>query len=145
MPGLGSLYWGSEEFRLNVLLARAERAEGPPNSWMAALGANASGDAFDFAFQRAREDGALVVVELVGHTEQAPRLLGGVFGGRSAIGQTPSQHDVYLEELCTVRRGTDGFWTLDRRIEPDRGAYLPAAQIARIEFLAAGEGVILPS
>jgi len=130
---------------LNLLLARAERGEKPPNRWMAALGAGASGDAFDFAFQQVKKDGAWVVMELVGHTEQEPRLLGGIFGGRSAIGQTPSAHDVYLEKLCTVTRGADGLWMLDRRGKPDRGVYLPAAQIARIEFLPATGIGTLPS
>ena len=130
---------------LNLLLARAEGGEGSPNRWMAALGAGTSRDAFDFAFQRVKKDGAWVVVELVGHTEQEPRLLGGIYGPRSAVGQTPSAHDVYLERLCAVTRGADGFWTLDRRAQPDRSAYLPAAQIARIEFLSvADRGTLSP-
>jgi hypothetical protein len=66
---------------LNYLMIRAERGDGPPNRWMAALGAGVSRDAFDLVFQRVSRVGAWVVVELVGHSEQEPRLLGGVFGG----------------------------------------------------------------
>jgi len=61
---------------------------------MAALGAGASRDAFDYAFQRVSGLGAWVVVELVGHTDDAPRLVGGFLGPRSAIGQTPQEHDM---------------------------------------------------
>lgn len=129
---------------LNLLLARVEQGDGPPNRWMAALGAGASRDAFDFAFQRVSSGGAWVVVELVGHTEQEPRVIGGVFGRRSAIGQTPSVHDMYLEAICTVTRGPDGLWTLDRRVQPDRGVYLPAARIARVEFLPTEDSDTMP-
>ena len=125
---------------LNWLLARAERSDGPPNRWMAALGAGASRDAFDFAFQQVSDEGAWVVVELVGHTEQEPHLLGGVYGRRSAIGQTPAAHDLYLEALCTVVRDENGLWTLDERVKPDRGVYLAASQIARVEFLPTADG-----
>jgi hypothetical protein len=76
-------------------------------------------------------------MELVGHTEEVPRLVGGVLGPRSAIGQTPQAHDVYLEALYTVSKDSDGPWTLDERVQPERGIYVPATQIARIELLPA--------
>jgi hypothetical protein len=120
---------------LNSLLVRVERSDGSPNRWMAALGAGASRDAFDYAFQQVRELGAWVVLELVGHTEQAPRLVGGVLGRRSATGQTPQAHDVYLEALYTVSKDPEGLWTLDERVQPERGVYVPATQIARIDLL----------
>jgi hypothetical protein len=129
---------------LNSLLDRVERSDGPTNRWMAALGAGASRDAFDYAFQRVSGLGAWVVVELVGHTDDGPRLVGGFLGPRSAIGQTPQAHDMYLETLCTVTEGSDGLWTLDERVQPERGIYVPAAQIARIEWLPAGDWDILP-
>jgi hypothetical protein len=59
---------------LNWLLARVEQGDRPPSRWVAALGAGASRDAFDFAFQRVSGAGAWIVVELVGHTEQTPRI-----------------------------------------------------------------------
>ena len=129
---------------LNSLLDRVERSDGSPNRWMAALGAGASRDAFDYAFQQVGGLGAWVV-ELVGHTEQAPRLVGGVLGPRSAIGQTPQAHDVYLEALYTVSKGPDGLWTLDERVQPERGVYVPATQIARIELLPVKDRGILSS
>lgn len=120
---------------LNVYLGRVERAEGPPSRWAAALGAGASRDAFDFTFQQRAAVGAWVVCELLGHTDESPRVVGGIYGSRSAIGQTPSPHDVYLEALCTVERDPQGLWTLDQRVSPDRGVYIPASQIARIDIL----------
>lgn len=120
---------------LNSFLAKAERREGPPNRWMAALGAGASRDAFDYAFQRIAPTGAYVICELVGHTDEEPRVIGGIFGPRSAVGQTPSAHDLYLQALCTVGRDDHGQWTVTKRIDPDRGVYIPANEIARIELL----------
>jgi Family of unknown function (DUF6338) len=121
---------------LNTFLAHVERQAGRPSRWAAALGAGASRDAFDYAFQRLATNGAWVICELVGHTEQTPRIVGGIYGAKSAIGQTPSPHDIYLEALCTVARDPhSGVWTLDQRIQPDRGMYIAASQIARIDIL----------
>ena len=120
---------------LNWYLARVERTDGPPSRWAAALGAGASRDAFDFTFQRLSDDGAWVICELIGHTDANPRVIGGIYGSKSAIGQTPSPHDVYLQALCTVKRDLQGLWTLDQRVSPDRGVYIPASQVARIDIL----------
>jgi hypothetical protein len=119
---------------LNRFLARAELADGPPSLIAAGLGAGEARDAFDYAFQR-RRSGAWLIVELVGHTRDQPRLVGGIYGNRSAIGQTPSPHDIYLQGLCTVLEGEDGVRTLQSRLEPERGVYLAASQIARIDVL----------
>lgn len=75
---------------------------------------------------------------LNGHTAAAPRLVGGVFGSNSAVGQTPSPHDVYLEALLIVEENEEGVRTLTGRLEPRRGVYIAAEQIARIEFLPPG-------
>jgi len=130
---------------LNSLLDRVERSDGPPNRWMAALGAGASRDAFDYAFQQVSGLGAWVVVELIGHTDDGPRLIGGFLGPRSAIGQTPQAHDVYLEALYTVSKDPGGLWTLDKRVQPERGVYVPATQIARVDLLLLGDRGILSS
>lgn len=131
---------------LNVFLARAEVGDGPPGRLAASFGAGEARDAFDFAFQRRRESGSWVIVEMVGHSLESPRLVGGVYGRRSAIGQTPAGHDVYLEALCTVVEDADGVRTLDQRLEPERGVYLAASQVARVDFLpeagAPSEGTI---
>lgn len=124
---------------LNWFLARAETGDGPPGRLAAALGAGEARDAFDYAYQRWRKEGAWVIIELVGHTTQAPRLVGGVYGKKSAIGQTPSPHDVYLEALCVVTENPDGIRSFAQRIAPDQGVYIPAAQIARIDLIAASE------
>lgn len=126
---------------LNRYLARVEAKDGPPNLFAAAFGAGEARDAFDFAYQRWRKDGGYVIVELVGHTEIAPRLVGGVYGQRSAVGQTPSPHDVYLESLCTVAVDERGIRSLADQIVPAQGVYLAASQIVRIDLLAPGASV----
>jgi hypothetical protein len=120
---------------LNRFLAKAELGDGPPGLIAAGLGAGEARDAFDYAFQR-RRTGAWLIVELVGHTHDRPRLVGGIYGNRSAIGQTPSLHDIYLQTLCTVQEDENGVRTLQARLEPERGVYLVASQIARIDVLA---------
>jgi hypothetical protein len=126
---------------LNTLLARAELAEGPPRRVAAAFGAGEARDAFDYAFQRGRDKGAYVIVELVGHSDENPRLVGGIFGRRSAIGQTPQPHDIYLEALCTVAVDETGARSPHQRFDPPRGVYVPADQIARIDLVPEAESV----
>ena len=123
---------------LNRYLATVEGEEGPPNLLAAALGAGEARDAFDYAYQRWREDGVYVIVEMVGHEPENPRLVGGVFGRASAVGQTPAPHDVYLQALCLVEEDSDGIRWLAQRAEPDRGVYIPAEQIARIDLVPEG-------
>lgn len=127
---------------MNRLIAGAERSDGPPALWAAGLGAGQARDAYDFAFQRVSADGAWVIVELLGHTAAEPRLVGGRYGRASAVGQTPSAHDIYLEQLCVVTEGADGLRRLVAATDPPRGLYLPAGQIARIEILPGGSTTI---
>jgi hypothetical protein len=126
----------------NRYLARVEREDGPPNLFAAALGGGEARDAFDFAYQRWRDDGVYVIVEMVGHEPERPRLVGGIFGRGSAVGQTPSPHDIYLEALCLVEEDDDGIRWLSQLAEPARGVYVPAAQIARIDLVPEGPGTI---
>lgn len=123
---------------LNATLSRAEARDGPPALWAAALGAGQARDAYDFAFQRANTEGAWVIVELVGHTPTQPRLTGGLYGRGSAVGQTPSSHDIYLEQLCVVAVDDDGLPQIVAKTDPPRGLYIAASQIARIEVLSPG-------
>jgi hypothetical protein len=129
---------------LNVALAYVERRDGPPPLWAAALGAGQARDAYDFAFQRFSDEGAWVIVELVGHTSGEPRLVGGRYGRSSAVGQTPSAHDLYLEQLCVVEEGRDGLRHLTQATEPPRGLYIAAAQIVRLEVLPVGPVIMEP-
>lgn len=75
---------------INRYLANVEAKDDAPHLFAAALGAGEARDAFDYAYQRWRKDGVWVIVELVGHAVDAPRLIGGVYGMHSAVGQTPS-------------------------------------------------------
>jgi hypothetical protein len=119
---------------LNALLERVERREGPTPLWAAALGAGQARDAYDFAFQRVHAQGAWVIVELIDHAPDDPRLIAGRYGRGSAVGQTPSAHDLYLEQLCVVHEH-DGIREISHTITPARGVYVPAQQVARIEIL----------
>jgi uncharacterized protein DUF6338 len=129
---------------LNSGLARIERRDGPPPLWAAALGAGQARDAYDFAFQRVSDQGAWVIVELVGHTATEPRLIGGRYGRASAVGQTPSAHDLYLEQLCLVEERADGLRHLSMATDPPRGVYIAATHIARLEVLPPGPDTMEP-
>jgi hypothetical protein len=128
---------------LNALLERVERGEGPMPLWAAALGAGQARDAYDFAFQRVHGQGAWVIIELIGHTANQPRLIGGRYGRASAVGQTPSVHDIFLEQLCIVEEDA-GLRRITGVIDPPRGVYVPATQVANIEILAPGAGTMQP-
>lgn len=125
---------------LNRYLASVESTDGPPSLFAAGLGGGEARDAFDYAYQRWRKDGVWVVVELVGHSADTPRLVGGIYGRRSAVGQTPQPHDIYLEALCTVEEDERGIRSLALRAEPERGVYIAAPQIARIDLVPEGPG-----
>jgi hypothetical protein len=127
---------------LNRYLAFVEAQDGPPNLFAAGLGGGEARDAFDYAYQRWRRNGVYVIVELVGHSPETPRLVGGIYGERSAIGQTPSPHDIYLESLCTVSEDENGVRNLASRIDPERGVYIAATQIARIDLVPEGPGTL---
>lgn len=127
---------------INRYLASVEARDDAPHLFAASLGAGEARDAFDYAYQRWRKDGVWVIVELVDHAVDAPRLIGGVFGMHSAVGQTPQPHDIYLEALCTVDEDENGIRTINRRIEPKRGVYIAAHQIARIDLVPGGRGTL---
>lgn len=119
----------------NVAIARVERRDGPAPLWAAAIGAGEARDGYDFMWQRVSGDGTWVIVELVGHTAAEPRLVGGLYGRQSAVGQTPSAHDLYLQQLCLVTQRPDGLRELTTATEPARGVWIAAAQIARVEIV----------
>jgi len=111
---------------LNTVLSRVESSDGPPPLWAAALGAGQARDAYDFAFQRVNAEGAWVIV--------------GLYGRGSAVGQTPSPHDIYLEQLCVVSVDAHGLPQIVAKTDPPRGVWVAASQISRIEVLPARTG-----
>jgi hypothetical protein len=123
---------------VNVYVVRVEDQDGPPGRIATFLGAGEARDAFDYAYQRWRGEGGYVIVELIGHCPETPRLVGGVYGKRSAVGQTPQPHDIYLEALCTVEEDSSGIRTLAERVVPDQGVYIAADQVARVDLVSAG-------
>jgi hypothetical protein len=129
----------------NLLIANIERQDGPPPLWAAALGAGEARDGYDFMWQRVRDEGTWVIVELVGHSKDEPRLLGGLYGSGSAVGQTPAEHDLYLQRLCFVRERPDGLRELLAATDPPRGVWIAASQIARIETVPVDSGSTMQS
>jgi Family of unknown function (DUF6338) len=123
---------------LNLYVGRVEDQDGPPGLFATFLGAGEARDAFDYAYQRWRKEGGYVIVELVNHNPESPRLVGGIYGERSAVGQTPSPHDIYLQALCTVVEDANGIRTLAQRVEPEQGVYIAADQIARVDLVPGG-------
>lgn len=123
---------------INVYVVHVEDQDGPPGRIATFLGAGEARDAFDYAYQRWREEGGYVIVELIDHCPEIPRLVGGIYGKRSAVGQTPQPHDIYLEALCTVEEDPSGIRTLAERVVPDQGVYIAADQIARVDLVSAG-------
>lgn len=127
---------------LNLYLARVQADDGPPSLFAAGLGGGEGSDAFDYAYQRWRKDGVWIIVELVGHTADSPRLVGGVYGRRSAFGQTPQPHDIFLEALCRVEVDENGIRNLAERVDPERGVYIAASQIARVDLVPEGPATL---
>lgn len=127
---------------LNRYLAGVKSGDGPPSLFAAGLGGGEASDAFDYAYQRWRKDGVWIIVELVGHTADSPRLVGGVYGRRSAFGQTPQPHDIFLEALCKVEVDEDGIRNLAERVDPERGVYIAASQIARVDLVPEGPATL---
>jgi hypothetical protein len=123
---------------INFYLRRAGQRDGSRGIFAAALDPTHAQDAFDYACERARPTGAFAIVELNGHSPETPKIVGGIYGRRSAVGDSPALHDLYLETLCTVGESDQGVRYLAARVEPERGIYIPANQVARIEFLAEG-------
>ena len=117
---------------INELLRRAEE-QGPLSWWHYALGGRDARDAWDFAFQRAAASGAWVLVHLKGGDPEYPRMAVGKFGKHSAVGQSPTDHDLFLQELWAV----DEAGKPVARIEPPRGMWVTRTEIAEIYFLDA--------
>ena len=115
---------------INAVLRDAEE-HGSLSWWHYALGGRDARDAWDYAFQRAAATGAWVLVHLKGGDPQYPRMAVGKFGRQSAVGQSPADHDVFLQELWSV----DATGKPIGRIEPPRGMWVTRAEIAEIYFL----------
>jgi hypothetical protein len=127
---------------LNRYLVGVVSSDGPPNLFAAALGGGEASDAFDYAYQRWRKDGVWIIVELVDHTADSPRLVGGIYGRRSAFGQTPQPHDIFLEALYKVEVDENDIRNLAERVDPERGVYIAASQIARVDLVPEGPATL---
>lgn len=124
---------------IGAYLFRVERSGGSPGFLASAFGAGQATDAFDFAFQRHR-GGLWVVIELAGGSSDAPRYTGGLFGKRSAVGQTPAPHDIYLENVARVAVDDGGMPFLISLADPPYSLYIPADRIVRILVLRTEDG-----
>jgi hypothetical protein len=115
---------------VNEMLRRAEE-RGSLAWWHLALGGRDARDAWDYGFQRAAAAGAWVLVHLKSGDPAYPRMVLGKFGQHSAIGQTPAEHDLFLQELWSV----DDLGNPIARVDPSRGMWVAKAEIAEIYFL----------
>lgn len=115
---------------INAVLRHAEQ-RGTLSWWHYALGGRDARDAWDYSFQRAAAAGAWVLVHLKGGDPDYPRMVLGKFGKRSAVGQTPAAHDLFLQELWSV----DEAGNRVAPIEPSRGMWVAKGEIAEIYFL----------
>lgn len=115
---------------INAVLRRAEQ-RGTLSWWHYALGGRDARDAWDYSFQRAAAAGAWILVHLQGGDPEYPRMVVGKFGTRSAVGQTPAAHDLFLQELWSVDLAGNPI----AAIEPARGMWVAKDEIAEIYFL----------
>jgi hypothetical protein len=118
---------------LNRLLRRAE-SRGSLSWWHYALGGRDARDAWDLIFQRATTYGAWVLVHLKGDTPDSPRLVLGKYGKRSAAGQSPAEHDLFLQEMWAV----DELGHPVTALHPKRGMWIAQDGIAELYLLDEG-------
>jgi len=114
---------------INYLLRHAEE-KGSLSWWHSALGGQDARDAWDFAFQQAASKGAWVLVSLKDGSAQCPRMLLGKYGERSASGQTPAEHDLFLQELWSVDESGQPVEALD----PPSALWVSKTEISAIYF-----------
>jgi hypothetical protein len=117
--GLGTL--------LGWYLRRTERCEDRPPWLYYALGARDAGSAWDNIFQRLTPHGAWIIVEL-----KSGEQIGGLIGSASAIGQTPTPHDLYVEEIWIAEKDGNGVVNLKEKIEPVQGIWLSESEIRSV-------------
>jgi Family of unknown function (DUF6338) len=112
---------------LNYVLHRAE-SKGSLKWWHYALGGRDARDAWDVVFQRAAVAGAWLLVHLKGDQPDSPRIVLGKYGSRSAAGQSPAEHDLFVQELWAV----DAAGKPVSKLEPARGMWVSKEEIAEI-------------
>jgi hypothetical protein len=115
---------------LGWYLRKMERCEGRPPWLYYASGARDAGSAWDNIFQRLSPSGAWIVVEL-----KSGALIGGVIGKASAIGQTPTPHDLYVQEIWTAEADAEGVVNLCQRIEPVQGIWISESEIRSMRVI----------
>lgn len=120
---------------LGAYLRGVERRATRPGTLYEVIGARDAGDAWDVLFQQLFH-GAWVIVQL-----KDGQYLGGEYDDRSAVGQTPSPHDLYLSELWHVDKGEP-----DPRLvgpySPSRGIYVAADEIRSIRVFPSREDAL---
>jgi hypothetical protein len=112
---------------LNHVLRDAE-SKGSLSWWHYALGGRDARDAWDVVFQRATIDGAWVLVHLKGDEPASPRVVLGKYGKRSVAGQSPAEHDMFLQELWAV----DELGHPVAMLDPPRGMWVAKEGIAEL-------------
>jgi hypothetical protein len=117
---------------LNRYLRRWDADQRPVGMLQRVLGGRDAGDAWDSVFPQLLK-GAWLVVELHSDDASRPSFVGGKFGKLSAAGQSPAEHNLYVEEMWTVSQTFPR--NLVERIDPQRGIWIPAADIRGVQIL----------
>lgn len=120
---------------LGAYLRSVERRATPPGTVYEVIGARDAGDAWDVLFQQLFR-GAWVIVQL-----KDGQYLGGEYDNRSAVGQTPSPHDLYLNELWHVDEGEPDPHLLGP-YKPSRGIYVAADEVRSIRVFPSREDAL---
>lgn len=115
-------------YGLGKLLDRTEVAysNSRPPWWYYAVGARDARDAWDFAFQNT--DGCYVIVR----TDKG--LIAGKYSQASYAGQTPHPHDLFLEEVWTLKQDASGLDQFDAPMVPPYSVWLSQDTIRDIFF-----------
>jgi hypothetical protein len=120
---------------LGTWLRNAESG-GPLKWWHYALGGRDARRAWDYAFSQ--HDGSWVRVVLRDAPPDAPTAFLGKFGRRSWAAQSPSDPDLYLQDVWPT--GDDGRISEEQLQQGSQGSmWISADQIARIELLPENE------
>jgi hypothetical protein len=115
---------------LGSYLRHVERTDDQPGLLYSALGARNASSSWDYLFQHQARYGSWVVIE---YTDGA--LTGGKMGKTSPVGQTPTPHDIFVQELWTAKADDQGVVYLDEEITPIQGKWIADTQIRSVTIL----------
>jgi hypothetical protein len=115
---------------LGAYLRHVEREDQRPGFLYSVLGARDASSSWDYLFQHQAQLGSWVVIEY-----PDGKLTGGKVGTSSAVGQSPTPHDIFVQEIWTAKADSDGVVYLDEEITPIQGKWIADNQIRSVTIL----------